>query len=116
MQNEIPDRYLLTTFMCVVLKTHENGQQTQMVRSDLISSPRVLNHIGSRVQDARQISDLFVKPKQSITPIIAISELLITLEALNHSIYRYIGVAVSAQIAIRPSQRTKKNRPVQRVD
>ena len=47
-----------------------------------------------------------MKPKQSITPIIKISYDEITLEALNHSIYRYIGVAVSAQIAIRPLQRT----------
>ena len=48
-------------------------------------------NFGSRVQDARQISDLFVKPKQSITPIIEISERVLTLEALNHSISRYIG-------------------------
>ena len=33
-------------------------------------------------------SPIFVKPKQSITPIINISEPVITLEALNHSIYR----------------------------
>ena len=33
-----------------------------------------------------------MKPKQSITPIIAISYDVVTLEALNHSIYRYIGV------------------------
>ena len=45
---------------------------------------------------------IFAQPKLSITPIIAFAELVDTSRVLNHSIYRYIGVAVSAQIAIRP--------------
>ena len=42
---------------------------------------------------------IFAQPKLSITQIIAFSSLLITSRALNHSIYRYIGVAVSVQSA-----------------
>ena len=46
----------------------------------------------------REKSPIFAKPKLSITPIIAISEQVVTLEALNPSIYRYIGVVVSHRL------------------
>ena len=43
---------------------------------------------------------MFVKPKQSITPIIAISEHADNRLALNHSIYRYIELSISNVNAI----------------
>ena len=43
---------------------------------------------------------IFAQPKLSITPIIAFSELVLASNLPLNSIYRYIGVEVSVQIAI----------------